>query len=71
MNRQICPTCGCPMKLTREEVKEIFQMSASVDELAKAAHVSRQTIWRIKTRKTHKGVTGLLQSDSVDEQEPR
>lgn len=67
-----CPECGKPMpRLTKAEVEEIFTMRFRPSEISKLVGVSRQTIWKIKTKKLYAAWTDGLVCDSVDEQEPR
>lgn len=70
--RKTCHVCKQPLtKLTKTEVEEIFTMRFRPSEISKLVGVSRQTIWKIKTKKLYAAWTDGLVCDSVDEQEPR
>lgn len=63
--RQTCPECGNPIKLTKQDVQDIFQMSYSLGEIAKEAGVSRQTVWKIKKRLLYAAWTDELEVNSA------
>lgn len=63
-----CPECGKPMpRLTKAEVEEIFTMRFRPSEISKLVGVSRQTIWKIKTKQLYAAWTEGLERDAVDE----
>jgi hypothetical protein len=54
-----CPHCGKLIQrrvLSDDEVRDIYELDEPIVQLAEVAGVTRQTIWKIKTRRTYKRV---------------
>jgi|SRR5882672_905506 len=54
-----CPRCGKLLSrtiLNEDDVRAIYEATAPIVQLAKDTGLSRQTIWKIKTGRSHKFV---------------